>query len=92
MFMGASDDSLNQTDSIFSSKVVILPNIRKNYQEFNGPYFLGVSDMVIKPLSCLILMWTFQNWPNELQSVSGSEKITLSRFHAVSFVYKYLLK
>ena len=25
-------------------------------KKFNGPYFLGVSDMVIKPLSCLILM------------------------------------
>ena len=61
-------------------------------KKFNGPYFLGVSDMVIKPLSCLILMWTFQNSPNELQSISGSEKITLSCFHAVSFVYKYLLK
>ena len=39
MFMGASDDSLNQTDSIFSSKVVILANIRKNYQEIQWSLF-----------------------------------------------------
>ena len=45
------------------------------YQVFNGPDPLGVGDTGIKTLSCLILMSSFQNWPNELHSIRGSEKI-----------------
>ena len=86
--MWAFYDSLNQVDSIFSSKVIILPNNHKNYLEFNGLEFLGVSDTVFKILSCLILMRIFQNWPYKLHIISGSEKIASPLFHAVSFVCK----
>ena len=35
--MRAFYDSLNQVDSIFSSKVIILPNNRKNYVGIEWP-------------------------------------------------------
>ena len=42
--------------------------------EIQGLLVFTCSDTGIKFLSCLILMRTFQNWPNELHSISGSEK------------------
>ena len=38
--MGAFYYSLNQFDSIFSSKVIILPNNSKNYLEIQRPLSL----------------------------------------------------
>ena len=37
---------------------------------------------VIKYLSCWILTRAFRNWPNELHSISGSEKIASPSFLA----------
>ena len=82
-------DSLNQDDSIFNSKLIIIPNNRKNYLGIQRPFIhLTVSDTAIKLLSCLILMRIFYNCPNELHIISCFEKIELPGFHVVSFVCK----
>ena len=42
-------DSLNQDDSIFSSKLIIIPNNRKNYLGIQRPFIhLTVSDTAIE--------------------------------------------
>ena len=52
------------------------------------PWFLGLCDTAIKFLRYLILMRTFQNWPNKLHSISDFEKITSSYFRVLFFVCK----
>ena len=51
-------NSLNQVDSIFSSKDIMLLNNRKNYLEIQQLLCLGASDTAIKLLCYLILMRT----------------------------------
>ena len=48
--MTAFYNSLNQVDSIFSSKDIMLLNNRKNYLEIQQLLFLGASDTAIKLL------------------------------------------
>ena len=74
--MKAFYDSLNLVDSIFSSKVIILLNNRINYLDIQ------------RPLVFRCYWYGHQNWPKELHTISGSEKIASPRFHAVSFVRK----
>ena len=59
--MTAFYNSLNQVDSIFSSKDIMLLNNRKNYLEIQQLLCLGASDTAIKLLCYLILMRTSQN-------------------------------
>ena len=50
--------------------------------------FEGASDNDMKLLSYSILMRTFQNLPNKLDSIHGSEKVVSPRILADSFVCK----
>ena len=59
--------------------------------EIQGRLVFTCSDTGIKFLSCLILMRTFQNWPNELHSISGSEKTSLLDLVFMQFLLLVLL-
>ena len=56
-------DNLNQVDGIFSSKVILSHQILPKHLTVLN---FCVGDTAIEPLSCLILMRTFQNSPNKL--------------------------
>ena len=70
---------ISQVESIFSSKVIIIPNNRYKCLEIQLNY-LGASDKAIKFSFFPILMRAFRNWPKEFINVASP------CFHAVSFV------
>ena len=84
--MTAFYNSLNQVDSIFSSKDIMLLNNRKNYLEIQQLLCLGASDTAIKLLCYLILMRTSQNWYKELCSNSGPKRFCHFVFMQFLFV------
>ena len=86
--MRAFYDSLDRFDCILGSKVITLPNYLKNYLEIQRPLVFRCQEYGHGLLTYLILMKTFQNWPNKFNSISGSKKITSPRFHELSFVLR----
>ena len=63
--------------AFLAQKLLHYQTTAKIAKKFNGPYVFRYQ-WFIKLLSCSILIRAFQNWPNELHRISGSENITFS--------------